>query len=218
MEKSESAQQVRRPRRGWLILLAAGLVSAGTLLIGFVSFASHVDNYVLPDPEVRADGIVVLTGGVARLGPAAELLRTNRGGRLLVSGVNENTSAETMKNLLLLDDAVFDCCVDLDRASLDTVGNARAALEWAQSNQFESLFWVTNDYHMLRSLLEFDRIGGGMITVTPFAVSNTTQPSAGLSAMADRYRVLVREYAKYLVALVRTPQVRQTFNALFRVG
>ncbi|MEO1703077.1 MAG: YdcF family protein [Pseudomonadota bacterium] len=216
MQQQEETQSSGRLRRFLRVALAICFAVAAALLVGFVLFVAQVKDYQVPDPSLQADGIVVLTGGVARLSTAAELLRDGRGKKLLISGVNENTSAQTIKKLLLLDDALFSCCVDLDREALDTIGNAQAAINWAQRSGFESLLWVTNDYHMARSLLEVDRIGGDEMEITPYPVSNPTSPSAGWSPVLDRYRVLVGEYAKYLVALMRTPQVMRGINALYR--
>ncbi|MEO0919530.1 MAG: YdcF family protein, partial [Pseudomonadota bacterium] len=205
----------RYQRYGRLAFAICAMTFAG-VIFGFVLFVAQVRSFQVPDASVEADGIVVLTGGVARLGAAAELLREGRGGKLLISGVNENTSAETVKSLLSIDDAIFDCCVDLDRDALDTIGNARAALQWALQNEFRTILWVTNDYHMQRSLLEISRIDDGTLSITPYPVSNTSGPTNSWVAFMDRYRVLAGEYAKYLVALVRTRQVSRGLDTLFQ--
>ncbi|MEO1747341.1 MAG: YdcF family protein, partial [Pseudomonadota bacterium] len=180
------------------VFLVAGV------FLGFGVFVAQVKSLQVPAASVRADGIIVLTGGVARLEAAAQLLREGRGNKLLISGVNQNTSDATIKKLLAIDDTLFDCCVDLDRDALDTIGNAQAAMAWAVQNEFQSILRVTNDYHMQRSLLEIGRVDEGALSITPYPVSNTSGPVSGWVASLDRYRVLAYEYAKYLVALVRT--------------
>ena len=61
------------------------------LVIGFGFFLR-----LLPSEEValkrNADGIVVLTGGTARVSDALELLAAHRGKRLLITGVNPGTT------------------------------------------------------------------------------------------------------------------------------
>ncbi|MEM1377436.1 MAG: YdcF family protein [Pseudomonadota bacterium] len=183
------------------IFIGASVVA---LLLGFGSFVSTVKAYRVPDVSSRADGIVVLTGGYARLDPAVGLLRNKRGRELLITGVNENTSAETIRNVLSVDLATFNCCVTLDRLALDTVGNAEMAARWARQKGFESVLWVTNDYHMQRSLLEVTRVDPSL-TVIPFPVSNVSEAPEDASSTVDRYRVLIGEYAKYLIALFRLP-------------
>lgn len=215
---AETANQngkVVTPRFEWrwgrFVLLTLGFVGL-CFLAGFVLFVISVKHYENPDISIRAEGIVVLTGGYARLDPAADLLRDKRGEKLLITGVNEKNSTETMRDLLAVDQALFDCCVSLDREALDTVGNAEIAVAWARQNGFSSLLWVTNDYHMQRSLLEVRRISGDL-EIIPFPVSNISATPETFAMKTDRYRVLVNEYAKYLVALVRTPMMRQTVGA-----
>ena len=130
----------------WLVGIC---VLAGAAGFGF--FLSEVNGFRdIPVSGSRADGIVVLTGGYARLEPAVALLLAKRGERLLVSGVNEHTSKDTLRNALAIDEKTFECCVDIDRAALDTTGNADQTARWAEANGFKSLLVVTNDYHMPR--------------------------------------------------------------------
>ena len=173
----------RYQRYGRFALAICAVAFVG-ILCGFVLFVAQVRSFQVPDISVEADGIVVLTGGVARL--------------------------------LSIDDEIFDCCVELERDALDTIGNARAALQWALNNEFRTILWVTNDYHMQRSLLEISRIDNGALSITPYPVSNTSGPTNSWVAIMDRYRVLAGEYAKYLVALVRTRQVSRGLDTLFQ--
>ncbi|MEL6921409.1 MAG: YdcF family protein [Pseudomonadota bacterium] len=196
-------EQAAPGRRRWLKIIYTCVVAmAAALVIGFGLFVSVVQSYQVPDVSARADGIVVLTGGYARLDPAVGLLRNNRGRELLITGVNENTSTDTIRKVLAVDPALFDCCVTLDREALDTVGNAQMAVAWAREKGFTSVLWVTNDYHMQRSLLEVERVGASL-TVIPFPVSNAAVQRADFSHFMDRYRVLAGEYAKYLLAVLR---------------
>ena len=73
-------------------------VAGGALWLfvrGFVLFAARVSE--MPDAgDVQADGIVVLTGGPARLAEAARLLQDKRGERLLISGINTHTNRDSL--------------------------------------------------------------------------------------------------------------------------
>ena len=185
--------------------LAAGVAGAFLLLFvvaaGFGAFVYRVNQADLPEP-VRADAIVVLTGGRARLDPAVRLLTEGRGERLLISGVNGDLSRDTMRKTLGIDAAVFECCVDLDRAALDTIGNAEASAIWAEANGFTSLIVVTNDYHMPRALLEFRRLMPE-IELVAYPVKNGITDTSDPLKHLDRYRVLAGEYAKFLAANAR---------------
>lgn len=182
-----------------IILLVVSLAGVG----GFASFLRQVQSQTAPDiATVRADGVAVLTGGRARLEPAVALLRQVDGARLLVSGVNRNLSAETLRRTLGVDESLFACCVDIDRQAEDTIGNAEYTARWAREHGFETLVIVTNDYHMPRALLEMRRALPD-VEIMPYPVVN--RPASGRPGTADfdRYRVLGGEFGKYLVALAR---------------
>src|SRR3981081_2776839 len=99
--------------------ITALLVGVLALAGGFVHFAWQVQ-----DEEVRlagmADGIVVLTGAASRIPDAIELLTSERGRRLLITGVHRATSAKEIARLTPLYSKFFTCCIDLDRSALNT--------------------------------------------------------------------------------------------------
>jgi hypothetical protein len=65
--------------------------------IGFVVFVSNLP--VAPATLPKADGIVALTGGGDRLDTAVALLERGVGKRLLVSGVAQETSKQTLAKM-----------------------------------------------------------------------------------------------------------------------
>ena len=89
-------------RRGWarfLTFLAVGRLSI-LLLGGFLTFAQYVDRIQPPDTLPVADGIVVWTGkGGGRLQAGAELLQSEKGERLLISGVHESNGTAQISEL-----------------------------------------------------------------------------------------------------------------------
>ncbi|MEE2526001.1 YdcF family protein [Hyphobacterium sp. HN65] len=133
--------------RGLAFLIVFGLMA------GFAGYAGHVSALETP-AGLRADGIIVLTGGEGRLQRAVQLLEDGAGDRLLVSGVNPSVSGEALRNSASIDRDLFDCCIDLGREATDTVGNAREAVAWAEEHGFDRLIIVTSDYHIPRSILE----------------------------------------------------------------
>ena len=132
-----------------------GAVGAGValLVLGFVLFAVIATRKPVDRIEI-ADGIVVLTGGEARIAEAGRLLEAGRARRLLISGVNRRTSREDLRRLLHLSPALFDCCVDIGYEALDTYGNADETRGWAGQWHFSKLIVVTASYHMPRSMAE----------------------------------------------------------------
>ncbi|MEM8539702.1 MAG: YdcF family protein [Pseudomonadota bacterium] len=195
--RSESKSRVKKP-------LIAAIVFCGLLFLGgFAYFLSEVERFQETTPDsVSGDGIVVLTGGFARLAPAVELLKMERGARLLISGVNPQNSDGSLKNALNVDDELYDCCVDLDQDAMDTIGNAVGIAHWAASKNYSKIIVVTNDYHMPRSVLEIKRQMSS-VEIVPYVVRNQPQANETFSTKLDRYRVLSSEYLKFIATNFR---------------
>lgn len=176
------------------------LVLLALYLAGFAFYVFSVPKVSAeaPSPDLKADGIVALTGGDARLEAAVALLENGVGKRLLISGVNPQTRKEELKQRLQ-GGARFDCCADLGFTAADTHGNAQEAATWAQEHGYKSLIIVTAAYHMPRSLLEF---GSAMpdIRLTPYPVEiDAVDPSTGWNLKT--LRILNSEYVKYAASL-----------------
>jgi uncharacterized SAM-binding protein YcdF (DUF218 family) len=168
-------------------------------VLGFVGFARDIAG-TPPPANVRAEGIVVLTGGTARIDGALQLLAEHRGKRLLISGVNPSVSRETLGSTLTADlRAMLECCADLDHEAQNTVGNATQARQWADAQGFSSLIIVTSDYHMPRSMAELEE-AMPQKRLIPFPVSNPELHLADWWRDADAFGLLVREYGKFLLA------------------
>jgi uncharacterized SAM-binding protein YcdF (DUF218 family) len=181
-----------------------GAVAAGGLLafgVGFVIFARAVASYV-PGPLPRADGIVVLTGGELRLSTGARLLREGRGARLLISGVNPQTSRDDLRRISGLSERLFSSRVDIDYAAHTTSGNADETRAWAKKRGFTKLIVVTSSYHMPRSLMELRRTMPGA-TLLPHPVQSNRVHAWRWWMDAYTARILLAEYIKFLPAAVR---------------
>jgi uncharacterized SAM-binding protein YcdF (DUF218 family) len=197
---------VRPPMRKTMKLIRAVLLLAAlaavALAAGFVAFASSIAGARVPaDP--RAQGIVVLTGGSARIDGALRLLAEGRAERLLISGVNPSVSLKELAGTLDKDlEQPLACCVDLGREARDTIGNATETRDWAKARGFDSLIVVTSDYHMPRSITELSEVMP-KATLIPYPVTNPDLHLAGWWSSPEAFGLLVREYGKYLVALGR---------------
>lgn len=176
---------------------------AGLLIIaGFIVFMIMVLRAEPPKTLVKADGIVVLTGtGGGRLDAASQLLSDDKGERLFVSGVDASLSVEAIESVLAVSADDFACCVDLDSAALDTIGNARETANWARALGYEHIILVTSDYHMPRAKLELS-IAAADLRVTPYSVP--VQSAKPLYKDFVRQRGLLREYGKLLLSYGRS--------------
>lgn len=198
--KIERVAAVRRGRPhlygGVLALLAA------LWLTGFVVFTTG--NAIAPSPvppEAEPLGIVVLTGAPNRIQWGMNALTEGRGERLLISGVNELTRPEDLRELVEDPGALFDCCVDLDYSSRNTIANAEEAVTWAAENEFTGVWVVTSYYHMPRALLEL-RHRDRDLTLYPIRVEPDGY-DANNWWYPDTFRILAWEYTKYELALMR---------------
>jgi uncharacterized SAM-binding protein YcdF (DUF218 family) len=172
------------------------------LIAGFLWFAGRV-----PDGEValdrNADGIVVLTGGAARITDGIELLASGRGKRLLISGVNRTTHSVELARLVPEYQKMFSCCVDLDYSAINTIGNAVETRRWARDRGFHSLVVVTSSYHMPRAMVELAHQLPD-VTLIPFPVVPEKRRGEHWWSSSATTKVMILEYLKYIVVVVRT--------------
>ncbi|WP_370151698.1 YdcF family protein [Ferrovibrio sp.] len=184
---------------------------------GALAFLDQVEHLPAPD-ETPTDGIVVLTGGTARLATALRLLDANRAERLLVSGVGATVSKASLQQALLpsmpdsrqvsgdwrhLDlQVLFDCCVDLGFEAADTAGNAAETAGWIATRGYRSIRLVTANYHLPRAMVEFGRRLPG-IAILPHPVQPDQLRVEGWWQRRQAAAFLLGEYSKYLLALLR---------------
>ena len=201
-ESSGLAKPARRPMR-WFArgMLFFALVLVAAISGGFIWFVWNV-----PATEVtlnsNADGIVAMTGGASRVSDAIELLAAGRGKRLLISGVHRATSAAEIARIMPRHEGLVACCVDLDYSAVNTVGNAVGTRRWARDRGFTSLIVVTSAYHMPRTMAELARQLPGTVLV-PFPVVTDRLRNEPWWASAPTARLILSEYAKYVVAQLR---------------
>lgn len=168
--------------------------------LGFVLFVSNLP--LTPQSPPKADGIVALTGGDERLDAAVTLLETGVGQRLLISGVSQETSKETLGKMSG-GGPRFACCADIGYSAEDTHGNAVEAANWARENRFGSLVIVTSRYHMPRTMQEFSSVLPD-VTLIDYPVDQNGIDLGGWWEHPRTIRLLHREYSKYLASLVTT--------------
>ena len=175
------------------------VLGAALLVAGFLRFTVLVAGLDTPGPETRADAIVVLTGGEERLADALGLLERGMGRRLLVSGVNPQTSRAALAGRQPGAAALFACCVDLDRDATDTIGNAAETAEWVAEQRFGSLVVVTSAYHVPRAMAELGRAMPG-VDLVAWPVWTDSLPLGRWWQKPHTVKLLATEYAKHLVA------------------
>jgi uncharacterized SAM-binding protein YcdF (DUF218 family) len=183
------------------LTMAAGATAIILLAVGFGWFIVNIagDEVTL---DTRADGIVALTGAAARIPDAIELLATDRGKRLLITGVHRATSSKEIARLTPLYSRYFTCCIDLDRSALNTFGNALETKRWARAHNFNSLIVVTSNWHMPRAMAELAHQLPDVTLIAYPVISEKVKSEPWWSSL-DTARFLFAEYLKYVLALAR---------------
>lgn len=177
-------------------------LAAAATGIGFAWFVGEVVGMATPPSPRTADAIIVLTGGHSRIEAAVDLLRTGKGKRLLISGVNPIADLDDLRRATGGERALFACCVDIDHDALDTIGNAEESAKWLVHNAFDSAILVTNNYHMPRSMLEMRRrLADADLQAYP--VVNTRLDDGKWVTNPEALRVIIVEYVKFIAAVAR---------------
>ena len=187
----------------WIGFLTMAAGATGLILLagGFVWFVWNIASEEV-SIETKADGIVALTGAAARIPDAIELLATERGKRLLITGVYRATSLKEIARVTPLYSKYFTCCIDLDRSALNTFGNALETKRWARAHNFNSIVVVTSNWHMPRAMAELAHQLPDVTLIAYPVISEKVKTERWWSSV-DTARFLFAEYLKYILALAR---------------
>lgn len=185
----------RLPRKFITILLLALFAWS----VGFIRFIDLIPRQI-EQPEVLTDAIVVLTGGVGRLGAGLTLLDAGQGKKLFVSGVYRGVDVAEILRAARQTPGNLECCVELGHDAIDTRSNADETRRWMAAEGYETLRVVTASYHMPRSMVEFHRA----IPTATLIAHPVFPPSIHIEEWwqwPGTTALLVGEYHKYLVAV-----------------
>ena len=197
--RDKTQDPTRRRFRLMRVFVVLFLAIAAAWTGGFLVFVSGLNEET--ELTERVDGIVVLTGGAERLNAGLGLLDDSFAERLLISGVHEDTDIEDLMRTTIGSRALFDCCVDLGREALNTRGNATETADWAAIHGYTRIAIVTANYHMPRSLLEFE-CALPNAELVPHPVRPPDVFVKDWWRWPGTTKLLASEYTKYLVALV----------------
>lgn len=134
-----------------LIFLAATLVS----------FVDDIPTTPVGD-SVTTDAIVVLTGGSLRLSYGFELLAKGKADKLFISGVHDEADLNMLMSehhapVSLQKRENIEKSITLDYVADNTRKNAIETAKWAKKEGVRSIRLVTANYHLPRSMIEFER-------------------------------------------------------------
>ena len=175
------------------------LLLAGLALASFQQFILTLPkaNISLVEPF---NGIVVITGGQARIQKGLEMLSGGKANKMLISGVGQGISKQLLRESLSLSDEqalFFDCCVEIEFTAIDTNGNARATIQWMQKHNLKDVLLVSANYHLPRAEIIFRRY----LPEKKIYFQAVNPPDLKLSHWYLSWqtsRLLLREYLKFL--------------------
>lgn len=172
--------------------------------VGFLAFLNEIPRENAADvANGKADAIVVLTGGGGRLDMGLDLLVHENAAILFVSGVDPEVDKAALLANRRVAPTTADCCIVLGHAAGDTFGNASETARWIEQQGFTSLYIVTANYHMPRSLVEF-RAVLPQVRFLPRAVHPDNVHLDDWWRWPGTIKLLAAEYTKYVAARVRT--------------
>ena len=167
-------------------------------LLGFIYFIYSIQTEV-DEPKIKADAVVVLTGGSNRLAIGFEILNKKLAKRMFISGVANNVKIYELLNLYMQSpNHNNQYNIQLGKDAFNTISNAQETKAWIAKNNIKSIILVTANYHMPRSLFEFKRVIPEIAIISHSVISDHVKVkdwwyNPGTASL------LFKEYNKYLI-------------------
>ena len=186
--------------------IAFGCAGTAVLwLVGLFWFSTQIPRYV-QDPTTATDAIVVLTGGADRLTTGLRLLDAGQSTMVFVSGVSQGIDVGEILRSLGLASERYACCIELGHEATDTAGNAAETARWMKNRGFRSLRLVTANYHMPRSLAEFQR-AMPMVTLVSHPVFPDSVRLEEWWRWPGTASLIASEFTKYVLSQLRPVRI-----------
>lgn len=146
-------------------LIIGGVSTSLLIIVLLATFIVYIPIYARLQKASAADAlyqkspdaIVVFTGDKGRIAYAMDLLKTNPTAKLLISGVYEKNSVETLLNKQQVDPVTSEevsdesMQVDLDYESRNTFENVRETVQFLKQNpNIDKVLVISSDYHIMR--------------------------------------------------------------------
>jgi uncharacterized SAM-binding protein YcdF (DUF218 family) len=141
---------------------------------------------------------VIFTGGRDRIRKGLALLQEEQKDTpLLISGVHTPDQLQEIASHSRIKDLIT-----LGYFATNTEENAEETKRWATQYSCKSLKLVTSHYHMPRSLLELKK-NMPTIKIISYSILSPLFQEKGWIFNYKRWRILLSEYNKYLVVLMK---------------
>ncbi len=171
---------------------------------GFIAFQYRINHYQT-DESAQTDAIVVLTGGRNRISESAKLLNNGLARRLFISGVEKNSTQKAIERSNGIHFAQ-GAEVVIGHKATNTIENAIESNEWIRKNAIKSIRLVTSNYHMPRSIVEFECRNPGLKIVAHPVYSDFVKKKWWKKPAS--FLLIAEEYNKFLYVYIRSLFVR----------
>ena len=181
--------------------------------IGLNSFKERILT-LQKDPINLSSKVVILTGGTNRIKEGFEVIykldkKSISNLKVLVSGTGKGFSKLSLQEKLNpnFDLRLIECCVELDDVSQDTYSNAVETSKWVSKNNIEEILLITSNYHIPRSILEFQNKMPNLKILYYPITPKQHQINKWLTSF-ETFSLIFIEYCKYIIANVRIKTLR----------
>ena len=165
---------------------------------GLVDFYGRIPAQT-PATIANADAIIVLTGGKNRIEAGVELLRSNKAGKMFITGVGKDVGdLELLKRLDVAPQNAEK--ISLGHEAVDTFGNVAEAKKWIAKNKAESIILVTANYHMPRAFALFVKTIPS-IKILQYPVISPDFIREEWSTKPKVRKIILSEYHKFLMSM-----------------
>ena len=181
--------------------------------IGLNSFKERILT-LQKDPINLSSKVVILTGGTNRIKEGFEVIykldkKSISNLKVLVSGTGKGFSKLSLQEKLNpnFDLRLIQCCVELDGVSQDTYSNAIETSKWVSKNNINEILLITSNYHIPRSILEFQNKMPNLKILYYPITPKQHQINKWLTSF-ETFSLIFIEYCKYIIANVRIKTLR----------
>ena len=166
------------------------------------------------DPINLSSNVVILTGGTNRIKEGFEVIykldkKSISNLKVLVSGTGKGFSKLSLQEKLNpnFDLRLIECCVKLDSVSQNTYSNAVETSKWVSKNNIKEILLITSNYHIPRSILEFQNKMPNLKILYYPIIPKKHQINKWLKSF-ETFSLIFIEYCKYIIANVRIKTLR----------
>ncbi len=181
-------------------ILTISLIIVLSWAAGILIFAWKI-NHLPVSSDRKTDAIIALTGGRNRIAEAVSLLKQGLAERLFISGVDKDISLQNINNTQKLDIADY-LHIDIGHNASNTFENAEETRQWVINHQIRSIRLVTSNYHVFRSLIEFEDQNPELEIIPHPVYSENIEKKWWTSWQT--FSLIFKEYNKFLYAYLRS--------------